>query len=149
MVTEFISKGKTPRGWLSKRDSHTGGRANWSSRTQAYRPPPKKTFVILLLSLTYPLSIIITLLINQYLAITLLISLYKINDTNLSIIMHCTSLYMIEHICITRRVIVSDAIFSLRFIRVLKNMRAPSFRPTCFRTKFFVQSVSSNPIRFG
>ena len=27
--------------------------------------------------------------------------------------------------------------------------RAPCFRPTCFHSKFFVQSISSNPITIG
>ena len=35
------------------------------------------------------------------------------------------------------------------FLKSYTPDRAPSFRPTCFRPTFFVQSISSNPIRLG
>ena len=71
----------------------------------------------------------------QYIRITLY-SFMRKKRHNYLIFISCYILFLCLH-------------FYINFtLRTMKN-RAPSFRPTCFRPTFFVQSISSNPIRLG
>ena len=50
----------------------------------------------------------------------------------------------------TRRALhIATAMWNVSFVQTMMIIHAPSFRQSCFRPTFFVQSISSNPIRLG